>query len=403
MTRLLSRRALRTILALFVLIQAIFLTDKFTSQLEAVVRNGGNALDFATIMLLWTPQVVDFALPIVMFLGLYLAINGARADNELMICAAAGECWNKVPRLALIFGSVGLCLSLLFSGLLTPLSSYVLRLSFYEMAATQLLRQLDTPGERVQVRRIEDRVVIATPPDAGERGGLFIFASDPTGAAWRVGKAVNWEVVQTDGPLGYQLRLEGCQEYRSSPPTRPDAPGTELDAPLLPVPPALTSGPPGLDMARITVSRIMLDFHPEDLVRARDETRRFGERLLFQSGGPLEGVRVLEDGTEVPSPTRHFGEMMARALMSLVAAGLAVAAAGLSATRQGKYLGLPLGLFLVMMGDIGSRTLLGDAAELGYLRFWATLLAAAAAGLLPSLAYIRWRAEAIVAPTRLST
>ena len=68
----------------------------------------------------------------------------------------------------------------------------------------------------------------------------------------------------------------------------------------------------------------------------------------------------------MPAPTRRFGEILARALMCLVTAVLAVASAALSATRNGRYLGLPIGMFLVMAGDIVSRTVLGDAAGLGF-------------------------------------
>ena len=89
MTRLLTQRALRTIVAFLVLIESIFIADIFTSTLEQVLREGGRAIDLLTILLLKSPEIVDFALPLVLFLGLYLAITRARDANELVICAAA--------------------------------------------------------------------------------------------------------------------------------------------------------------------------------------------------------------------------------------------------------------------------------------------------------------------------
>ena len=90
MTRLLGWRSLRMLLGLLALIEAIFIAESFTSLMESVVRNGGSALDLALLLTLKTPEVIDFALPLVILLGLFFAINASRDDNELVVCAAAG-------------------------------------------------------------------------------------------------------------------------------------------------------------------------------------------------------------------------------------------------------------------------------------------------------------------------
>ena len=391
MTRLLTQRALRLVLALFVLIVAVFIADTFTSQLEEVLRQGGGALDLALILLLRTPEVVDFALPIILFLGLFLAITGARNDNELVICAAAGERWQKIPRLALTLGVLAMLVSLLFAGVVQPVSSYLLRLTYHELTARRILTVLNDPGGRSHIRTIENRTIIASPPSSPDvrRGSLFVYTPEPDGG-WRVARADDWELLRSEDG-GYKANLKRFREYRG----RSNAAPTADSGPRGQAPVQAT-----LDFATVRVQTLELAFRVEDVVQSADRARRFGERFLFQAGGPLDGPTITRGGAPVAAPTRALGEILARALMCPVAAAMAVAMAAFAATRRGRYLGLPVGLILVMAGDVGSRALLGDAAGLGYPRFWPALTALLALGLAPTLGYVWMRAEAIVIPSR---
>ena len=95
MTRLLAGRTMRILLGLLVLIEAIFIAESFTTTIETVVSNGGSAWDLFLLLLLQTPEIVDFALPLVLLIGLFFAINAARDDNELVVCSAAGVPWTQ--------------------------------------------------------------------------------------------------------------------------------------------------------------------------------------------------------------------------------------------------------------------------------------------------------------------
>ncbi len=397
MTRLLSRRALRTVLALLVLIEVIFLTDIFSSQLERVIRNGGSALDFAAILVLKSPEIVDFALPIVLFLGIYLAVNGARGDNELVICAAAGEPWHRIPRLALLAGTLGLVLSLLFSGLVTPFAAHLLRLSYYDLHVGRILSALTDPDEQGFLREFGGRTFIASPPPDGDpaaNGSLFIYDGQP-GGGWHVSQADDWQIDGPDTQGGFRVELRRFREYRGGPGSAPD----RTDAPRR-AGPARTA----LDFARIDVQTVTTEFNLGDLLEAADPARRFTERYLFQSGGPLAGKLIVREGAApLRAPTRRFGEMLARALMCPLAAALALAAVAFAGTRQGRFAALPLGLVGVLAGDVFSRAVLGDAAALGYRGFWPAALAVLALGLAPALGYVWLRAEHIIAPPRNQT
>lgn len=398
-SRLLARRAVRLMLALFALIIAIFITDIFTSELEAVLKNGGHFGDFAWLMLLKTPNVVDFALPIVLFLGLFFAIQGARTDNELVICAAAGEPWYAVPRTAIAFGLGAMVVSLTFSGLVVPWSSYALRLSFHELVTRQFIDRLTEPQERLSVQEIDGRIVIAAPVDGAARGRLFVFSAVPDAPQiWRAALARDWAVTGPDAAGSYQLELQGFREIQGYNSGSGHAPGstpgsTPGSAPAL-------MGGEALALSRLNVSRLSLDFQLDSVVEAADAERQSSERFLFAEGGPQDGLLRQPDGTLTAAPTRALGEMLARALLGLVAASVAVAAAAFAATRSGRWIALPVGLVAVMAADIGSRAILGDAAGLGYPRFWVAFAALSALGLAPAMGYVALRGEALVTPAR---
>lgn len=385
MTRLLAQRTFRTVIGLLALVEAIFLAESFTTLLEETVRNGGNALDLAFLLLLKSPEIIDFALPLALMLGLYFAITGARDDNELVICAAAGVPWTRIPTFAATIGILGLIVSLLFSGILTPLSSYALRLSLYDLTANLLLRQIDDPGQRNILRTIEGRTVIATPsPAAGvERGNLFTYRPEANGG-WRVNQANDWSVVGPDAAGGYAIEMRTFRESSGNvgdnDATQPRQPASVLD---------LLSG-----MA-VTVNTVKMAFRIDDLIKAADTVRREHETLIFQLV-----VSLASSDLESEAAARKFGELLARALLCPIAALLAVAAAAWSARRIGQLIVLPGAAALILAADILGRTALGDAAVLGGSTFWTTVLGFCALGLGAPLAYVLWRAELIITPRR---
>ena len=160
MTRLLGWRSLRMLLGLLALIEAIFIAESFTSLMESVVRNGGSALDLALLLTLKTPEVVDFALPLVILMGLFFAINSSRDDNELVVCAAAGVPWTRIPLFALNIGFAGFFVSVLFAGYLTPLSNYAQRMAIYALETHRTLQEIIDPSPKNSMRGLRDRTVI---------------------------------------------------------------------------------------------------------------------------------------------------------------------------------------------------------------------------------------------------
>ena len=387
MTRLLGWRSLRMLLGLLALIEAIFIAESFTSLMESVVRNGGSALDLALLLTLKTPEVIDFALPLVILLGLFFAINGARDDNELVVCAAAGVPWTRIPLFAFNIGLAGFCFSILFAGYLTPMANYAQRMAIYALETHRTLQEIVDPAPKNSLRGLQDRTVIATPPTdpTAERGNLFVFEPDK-GDGWRVSQADDWTVVVPEADEGYSIRLQGFRDYTGV--SRPDG-GVETNSE------AHEDLQARFSTARLKVKSLAMEFRLEQVIAAADRARRNNERLLFSapSGGAADDAPAL-------TIDRRVGEVIARALLCPIAALLAVAAAAWSATPQGRFLALPVAAIAVLAGDIFARTLLGDAAQAGTQVFLSGAFLVLAVGLGSPLIYIIRRGEVMIASSR---
>ncbi len=384
LTRLLARRTVRTVLGLLLLVEAIFIAESFSTIMERTIRNGGTAWDLSRLMLFKMPEVVDFALPLALMLGLYFAISGARDDNELVICATSGVPWTRIPAFAMVVGTLGLCLSLIFSGILTPLSTFAMRLSLVDLQSRLVLQQLREPGQRTIVRSHDGQTVIATPSrdPRAERGNLFLYKPEPDGG-WRVKQADDWSATGPDERGNYAIRMRTFRESSGS--------AEDTEAPRR----GAGTVRQVLNGVSVTVSSLTMDVQRDDLIRVADRVRRRNELLIFDLAG-----RAIRSSGDVPDQTaRRFGEMLARALLCPIAALLAVATAAWSATRTGKYVVLPGAILLVLAFDVFGRTLLGDGAARGGAALWTSALAFGIAGLGLPLAYILWRAELIVTPS----
>lgn len=386
LTRLLARRTTRTVVALLVLVEAIFLAESFTTILEEAVRNGGSVFDVALLLALKLPEVIDFALPLAIMLGLYVALTAARDANELIVCAAAGVPWTRVPLFAGGVGAIALCISLLFAGILTPMSSYALRLSLTGLKARLVVQEITAPGQRNSLRNLEGRTIIATPsqdPDT-QRGNLFIYHPEPVDG-WRISQADDWTAVGPNDQGGYAVQMHG---FRESSGTAKQGTDLQADEP--------ESIAEALQSLTVAVNTVTLDFRMEDLVKTAKTVRRDNETLIFDLIGETAGARDVK----ASSALRRFGELLARALLCPVAALLAVTAAAWASTRAGCFVALPMAAVAVLVCDIFGRAVLGDAALQGLAVFWATLGVSALIGLGAPLACILWHAESIMAPGR---
>ena len=371
MSQVLSRRTFRYLIGLFALIEVIFLADIFTSTLEKVLREDGSALDLAFLLLLQTPQVVDFALPIIVLLALFFAVSRTREQNELVAYAAAGVPWHQVPAYALQVGIGATLASIVFAGFLTPVSNYSTRLAIHQMEADAVIAEITNPEPLSRLRTIRDRTVISTPPETpgAERGNLFVF--DPGhGEGWRVSQADDWAVEESDAEGVYSVRLTSFRDYIGTP-----RGNGQFQA--------------ALNDARLKADTLSMDFRLEQIVDSFDRIRRDSEQPIFTLAKWESAALINSD----------LGRILGRAILCVFAALLAVAAAGWSGTRAGHLAALPLAVVTVLAADVLARAYLGGAANFGLIGFSLHVAVAAAFALaLPGL-IILWQRETLIAPS----
>ena len=370
MSKVLSRRALWHLIGLFALIEVVFIADIFTSTLEKVLREGGSALDLGFLLILQTPQIVDFALPIVVLIALYFTVSAAREANELVAYAAAGVPWHQVPAFALRIGIAATLASILCAGFLTPISNYSTRMALHRMHANTVIAEITEAKPRSQLRMVRDRTIISTPPEtpAAERGNLFVF--DPgRGAGWRISQADDWTVEGPDAEGVYSVRLTSFRDY-------------------IQFPSANQQHLPSLSDARLNVNTLSMDFRLEQVVDSVDRARRESEQPIIMISKSGSAAVVNAD----------LGRVLGRAIICLFAALLAIAAAGWSGTRAGHLTALPLAVVSVLGADVLARAYLGDAWESGLGGFGLRAAFAAAMAFAVPGAIILWRREALIAP-----
>ena len=384
--RLVGLRALWYFLGIMALVEAIYTAEEFTTLMEFIVANGGSVTDTLILAALRTPEVVDFALPIAILISLYYAITNARENNELLVCAAAGVSWTRIPRFAVLVGIIGFAISLIFAGLITPAANYAFRITSSLLEGKYVIQEVTATGVRNTIRTFEDHTFIATPSDdpKASRGNLFILQED-TGDGWRVSQAEDWSVVGPRDDGSHALRLLRYRDYIGRTPAQQAAYDAETEA--------VQST---LESAKWNVQNISFVVRLEELVKPVDRHARPHEVLLAPW---FQGARA-DFITNWHAFDRRIGEATGRALGCVFAALLAVAAAAWSGSRIGRYGAVPVAVALILGGDTVFRTILAEAAQTDIRSFFWSFAIVLAGALLVPLAYIGWRREAIITPRR---
>lgn len=368
------------VLGILILIEAIFIAESFTSLMRIVAENGGSVWQLALVLLLKSPEIFDFALPLALMLGVYFAVTGARDDRELVVCAAAGVPGARVSLFAFAAGMVGFAVSILFAGFVTPASQYALRLSSHQLEANRIRQHLVDPGQRRLIHSVDSQTVLAVPSADPEsrRGNLFFFDEMDDGS-WRFSQSDDWSA---EGPMEdgrFEVHLKSYREVFGGAPAPAEA---EAGAARL------------RDQLRVTARTVAVDVNVDGLIPLFDQVPRHHELLMHKH------VSFPEEGGLLPTPNPRFAEILVRALLCPIAAVLAAAAATWSGGRVGRYLALPALTVGVLACDVSARAILVDAARQGAEVFWSSTALLMTAVLGGPSAYLAWMREAVVRPSR---
>ena len=311
------------VFAVMVLVEAVFLAERFPIVFRAVFKNHADLADTTLIFLGNTTQVFDLALAIAILLAVYWTVLRMRENRELLVLFAAGS--GPYQLLAVIFliavaGQIG---SLVVSGVLDPAARFSERRILFDAEFRALRNGINTG----QFYTFPSRVAFAPARTAAgpERTRNLFLYENIDAAKFRV---ITADRAVLDGPDAQgilKVRLGGFTSQmfsrgRQPAPTRNEA----------------TSG---VHLSAIDVTR---EFRADELLRL-DPRGSVGEEMtIFEQlhAPPDAGKRHLAD-------MRLLGERAARSLLCLLAPLLALAAVRFT-FRGTDYLILPAACMVLM-------------------------------------------------------
>jgi len=397
--KLLAVPMLFLVIGVLLVVESIFMVESFTTILEITIGLGGTVSDAATLVVLKAPEILDFAIPIALLIGVYFAVTRLREEWAFVIFAATGVSWVRLPVFAALAGTIGGAVSLGISGYLAPEARHYQRLAVFDMHARNIVAQLTHKTTIKPVQELAGTTFISTKSGAhGDKKTNSLFIYHPNkGGNWHVSLADDWTISGPEKNGEYVVKLRNFRDYTGA--IKPyglgfdDAPeasalggmlGDILRADKLP------------KFTTILVKNTSVEFDMRKVLGKLDQNRRLDELALGDLAKDISNKGA-------PSALRLLAGKIARALLAPFAALAALLAATVANGAWGRMTALPLAAIGVLGVDVLGRGWLHFAAGGGV---WP--LAAASALLLGlSLAPVIWLiarfGEHIILPYRDKT
>lgn len=386
-SRLLAGRVARQVLLGLAVIEGIFLAESLTGILERVLRYGGSGLDVLGVLVLTSPEIFDFALPLAILAGIYFSLNASREDGEFIVCSAAGIPWQRIPGFVAVAGAGGFALCLAFAGYITPLAATAKRALVYELQVRQVRQQISDSSPRDTIETYAGRTFIATSRTAAgmREGQLFVHHPVEDGQL-RLTQTRDWGVSGPDPQGSLLIVFDSVLDYVFPVPLA--QPADDGRGGRIVQDPEQRQGLTAIEAESVTL--------PVNLNQIIDQADRMRQRAEFTFSEALRAV--LATGVD-PAVGRRAGEILGRAILCPVAALFALAALAYARRGLRRFAALPIAAVGVLAFDTASRALLGTAAEAGAAALALAALALLVAGAAGPLAVVMATGEAFIRPT----
>jgi lipopolysaccharide export LptBFGC system permease protein LptF len=375
MRGVLAKATTQTIMVLL-LIEAIFLAEKFSAVFSQVVENHASLYSIVLLLLFTSPEIFDIALSIAVLVGVYRALLRVREERELLVMSGAGMGVTQLVGLLLGLALLAQLASLLVSGALAPRAQYAQRVILFD-AQYHALREGGSSGQFYEF----PNHVVYVGGRAENSDSRRLFIRQTLGPTVRVVTAEKASLEGPDAKGLISLRLRDFLAYDFETEAAKEKPAPQLDCPGCP---AIPEAAPSVSMRiRNFTQQFRLDQLLEFAPRGRDNA---GEWTLLELLGLLPP----------PAPSGHdeaksLGERIARSLICLLAPLLAALALTLT-TRATQFIALPLACVVLLGLDLMASTLIGILTPLGNATVLSTLIGIAVAALSLLVALV-WRAQ----------
>jgi hypothetical protein len=390
-SRLLAGRVARQVLVGLAVIEGIFLAESLTGILERVLRHGGSALDVLGVLVLTSPEIFDFALPLAILAGVYFSLNASREDGEFIVCSAAGIPWLRIPGFVAVVGAAGFALCILVSGYVSPLAATLKRVVIYELQVRQIRQQISDSSPRDTIETYGGRTFIATSEMVGGRRHGQLFVHHPVeDDQFRVTQTRDWSVAGPDPQGSFVITFNSVLDYVFPLAFGPSADGGKGSRVQPPGEPA----PEQQGLTAIRAESVTLPVNIAQIIRETDRLRQHGEYTFTEALAAVAAAAV-----SAPEVRRRGGEIVGRAILCPVAALFALAALAYARRGVRRYAALPAAAVGVLVFDTASRAVLGVAAQSGAASLALAAIGLLLAGVLPALALVMATGEKIIRPT----
>ncbi|MFT8674645.1 MAG: LptF/LptG family permease [Acetobacter sp.] len=363
--RLFVRSVLGQAGAALLLVEAIFLAERFPMIFRDVISHHASLFDGSLIVLLTSPQILDFALPLAMVVAVYRTVLQMRENRELLVLSACGLAPGTFILPPAFLAVVAMVLSLTASGIINPLALYAQRAVLFDAA----YQNLTTATGQSQFIFMGNRVAFVPQESLQARASnapmtrqhLFIY--EPLDSThFRV---VQSDSVRTSGSepenlLGVTVAHMTSHIFSDTPdpqdnpagqstaqPPPPATTGTEDDRTtfyadtadkIIPLNDILPFPPRGEPETELTLPELLLPAHPQALPQ-------------MNASNPVLLVRLM-------------GERLSRGLLCLLAPLVALAAVS-QTTQRNRSIALPASCMGLLAFNVGTESLIRAMAPVG--------------------------------------
>jgi lipopolysaccharide export system permease protein len=127
------------VMVIMLLVEGIFLGEKFPELFSNVFDRNGGLRDVLLLLACATPEIFDLALALALLLAVYQTLLRSRENREILVIAGAGTGTFEFVAFLLVIGLVGLFGSMLISGLVQPAAQYAKRVVLFDAEYHALL------------------------------------------------------------------------------------------------------------------------------------------------------------------------------------------------------------------------------------------------------------------------
>jgi len=344
------------VLTVMVLVEAIFLAERFPMVFRDVFRNNADPFDTALLFALTSTQIVDLALAIAILMAVYWTTLRMRENRELLVLFAAGTGPYQFMALTLAIAIVAQIASLTVSGVIDPASRYAQREILFNAAFRALKSGINTG----QFYHFPDRVAYAPAQSAAGRDGagtgqskqLFIYEQVKPDTF----RVITADRARLDGPdsSGTILLKLSSVTSRTFSTAQPSASATPA--------PAQTDAqtcvdcpwqPKGVSHVTLFAPDITQEMTINDLLTFLPRGSNAEELTIFKQFA----AKAVSASPKYMEEMRLLGERFARSLLCLLAPFIALASVCLT-SRATNYLVLPLAGMALMSLNVTSEWLI---------------------------------------------